>query len=68
MRIENWQGHDIRFVEVKGEWYAILKDICDALDLRTDGVVQRLDSDMMSRVKVEVSETLKDFRDAWTEF
>ena len=56
MRIENWQGHDIRFVEVKGEWYAILKDICDALDLRTDGVVQRLDSDMMTRVKVEVSD------------
>ena len=56
MRIENWQGHDIRFVEVSGEWYAILKDICDALDLRTDGVVQRLDSDMMARVKVEVSD------------
>lgn len=56
MRIENWQGHDIRFVEVSGEWYAILKDICDALDLRTDGVVQRLDSDMMTRVKVEVSD------------
>lgn len=56
MRIENWQGHDIRFIEVSGEWYAILKDICDALDLRTDGVVQRLDSDMMTRVKVEVSD------------
>ena len=56
MRIENWHGHDIRFVEVGGEWYAILKDICDALDLRTDGVAQRLDSDMMTRVKVEVSD------------
>lgn len=56
MRIENWQGHDIRFVEVKGEWYAILKDICDALDLRTDGVVKRLDSDMMTRVKIETSD------------
>lgn len=56
MRIENWRGHDIRFVEVSGEWYAILKDICDALDLRTDGVVQRLDSDMMTRVKIETSD------------
>jgi len=56
MRIENWQGHEIRFVEVRGEWYAILKDICDALDLRTDGVVQRLDPDMMTRVKIEVSD------------
>lgn len=56
MRIENWQGHDIRFVEVKGEWYAVLKDICDALDLRTDKVASRLDPDMMQRVKIEVSD------------
>lgn len=56
MRIENWQGHDIRFVEVSGEWYAVLKDICDALDLRTDKVASRLDPDMMQRVKIEVSD------------
>lgn len=53
MRVENWCGHDIRFVEVNGEWWAILKDICDALSLRTDGVAQRLDPDMMMRVQVE---------------
>ena len=34
MRVENWCGYDIRFVEVNGEWYAILKDICDALGLK----------------------------------
>lgn len=55
MRVENWCGYDIRFVEVKGEWYAILKDICDALDLRTDKVANRLDSSMLERVLVEVS-------------
>jgi len=55
MRTENWQGQEIRFVEVDGEWYAILKDICDALDLRTDKVASRLDSDMVKRVVVEVS-------------
>lgn len=26
--IERWCGHGIRFVELKGEWYAVLKDIC----------------------------------------
>ena len=26
MRVEIWCGYDIRFVEVNGEWYAILKD------------------------------------------
>ena len=54
MRTESWCGHDIRFVEVNGEWYAILKDICDALDLRTDKVASRLDPDMLERVRVEV--------------
>ena len=53
MRTENWCGYDIRFVEVNGEWYAILKDICDALGLRTDKVANRLDSSMLERVSVE---------------
>ena len=54
MRIESWCGHDIRFVEHNGEWWAILKDICDALDLQVGKVSQRLDSDMQMRVPVEV--------------
>lgn len=56
MRVENWCGHDIRFVDVNGEWYAILKDICDALNLRSKDVSQRLDPNMMERVIVESSE------------
>lgn len=55
MRVETWCGYDIRFVEVNGEWYAILKDMCDALGLRTDGVAQRLDPSMLIRTRVEVS-------------
>lgn len=53
MRVENWNGYDIRFVEINGEWYAILKDICDALRLRTAAIAQRLDADMLERVLVE---------------
>ena len=56
MKIENWCGHDIRFVEINGEWWAILKDICDALDLKTFKVSQRLDPSMMERVSIEVSD------------
>lgn len=55
LKIENWCGHDIRFIEINGEWWAILKDICDALKLRTDGISQRLSPDMLERVKVEIS-------------
>lgn len=55
IRTENWCGYDIRFVEINGEWWAILKDICDALRLRTDGVAQRLDRYMLERVPVEIT-------------
>lgn len=54
MRTETWCGHNIRFVEQNGEWWAILKDICDALDLQVGKVSQRLDPDMQMRVPVEV--------------
>ena len=47
MRTENWYGHDIRFIEINGEWYAILKDICDALKLRTDKIASRLYPEML---------------------
>lgn len=58
MRVENWNGYDIRFVEKDGEWYAILKDICDALGLRSSDVSQRLDSDMMIKIKVDSKSTV----------
>ena len=53
IRTENWQGYNIRFVEQDGEWWAILKDICDALRLRTKDVSQRLDPELMIRVKID---------------
>ena len=58
MRTESWCGYEIRFVKVNGEWYAILKDICDALNLRTDKVASRLDPDMLERVRVDVCDHL----------
>lgn len=54
-RVENWNGYDIRFLEYNGEWWAVLKDICDALDLKTFKVAQRLDPNMMERVAIDVS-------------
>lgn len=48
MKVENWSGHEIRFIEVKGEWWAVLKDVCDALGLKTKYVVDRLDDEVVS--------------------
>lgn len=56
MRTENWCGYDIRFIEINGEWYAILKDICDALKLRTDKIASRLSPSMLERVLVDTSD------------
>ena len=55
MRTENWCGYDIRFVEINGEWWAILKDICDALKLKTKYISQRLHPEMIERVLVKAS-------------
>lgn len=54
MKTEFWCGYKIRFIEQNGEWWAILKDICDALDLQVAKVAQRLDPDMLIRVPVDV--------------
>ena len=62
-RVENWCGYDIRFIEINGEWWAILKDICDALNLRTAKIAERLTPNMLERVKVDVSDVpSKDLR------
>lgn len=58
IRVENWCGYDIRFVNIKGNWYAVLKDLCDALKLRTAAINQRLDSDMLEKVVIPVSEVI----------
>ena len=49
MKIENWNGHQIRFIEIKGEWFAVLKDVCDALGLRSKKTVERLEDEVLKR-------------------
>jgi prophage antirepressor-like protein len=53
-RTENWRGHSIRFVEIDGNWWAVLKDICDALNLSTWGIAQRLETNMLEKVPIDV--------------
>ena len=48
MKTENWNGHEIRFVEVNGEWWAVLKDIADALGLNAKFIKQRLGDEVVS--------------------
>ena len=55
MKSEKWNGYDIRFVEIKGEWWAVLKDVCDALTLKTKYIVERLDDEVVSTDHVKDS-------------
>lgn len=50
----DWSGYNIRFVKYDDEWMAVLKDITDALGLRTAKLRERLHPNMMERVKIEV--------------
>lgn len=52
-RTENWRGYNIRFVEIDGNWWAVLKDICDALNLSTWKVAQRLEPNMLEKMSIE---------------
>lgn len=55
IRVENWCGYDIRFINVRGSWYAVLKDLCDALNLKTKHITERLDPDMLEKVAIPAS-------------
>ncbi len=48
IKVENWNGYKIRFVEVTGEWWAVLKDITDALSLRPKHIKERLPDEVVS--------------------
>ena len=46
IKVEEWLGNEIRFVEVNNEWWAIAKDVAKALDIKNV-------SDFTSRLDVE---------------
>lgn len=55
MKVENWKGHQIRFIAKDGKWWAVLKDVCDALELKTWKVKQRLEKDLLSKYTLETN-------------
>jgi prophage antirepressor-like protein len=49
IKTELWSNHEIRFIEKDGEWWAVLKDVTDALELGTREVNRRLSDDVLSK-------------------
>ncbi|KRM45263.1 Bro-N domain-containing protein [Lentilactobacillus parafarraginis] len=68
MKIENWNDHEIRFVEVEGEWWAVLSDIAQALSLDTRKLNQRLDDDVLSKYPILDSLNRKQLTSVVSEF
>ena len=48
-KLEQWNGHGIRFVEHDGEWWAVLADIAKALELEQRFIKRRLEDDVFSK-------------------
>jgi prophage antirepressor-like protein len=53
MRIETWNGHVIRFVERNSEWWAVLADVAEALDLDTFHIRERLTPEFVEVCRVK---------------
>ena len=55
IKTESWCGYDIRFVEVDGEWWAILNDICEALSSYNTNYLTStiLGDDLVKKVNVD---------------
>ncbi|MCG8401356.1 MAG: phage repressor protein [Firmicutes bacterium] len=53
MKTENWNGHEIRFIEkYPGEWWAVLADIAKALGLTAKRVNERLLDGVVSKYPI----------------
>lgn len=56
MRVEKWCGHDVRFVEIDGEWWAVIDDIYKALGdfiSPPSYTVTRIGDELTKKVKVD---------------
>lgn len=56
IKVENWNGYEIRFVEKEpNEWWAVLKDIAEAMELTAKGVKQRLPKEVISNYPLQTT-------------
>ena len=61
VKTEEWNGHQIRFIQMGNEWWALLKDVCRPLGLRTFKVSQQIPKEYLKKVLIETS-MLKEYK------
>lgn len=60
MKIEEWNGFDIRFVERDGEWWAVGKDVATALGYKHTAHMFRMIEDEHKEVhKVDTTSEIR---------
>lgn len=59
---DNEQLYIIRFVKIDGEWWAVLQDVCNALNLKTFDVSRRINTQFLLKRNIP-----KDRDDVWVE-
>lgn len=55
IKVEEWNGYDIRFVLHEGEWWAVMIDLAAALGLRADNIRTTLEDDYYTIVPISDS-------------
>lgn len=59
-KTEMWSGHSIRFVMNNGEWWAVAKDVAEALGYRmASDMTRNIDSEEQSTHKVSTSNSFR---------
>lgn len=61
VKTEEWNSHQIRFIQMGNEWWALLKDVCRPLGLRTFKVSQQIPKEYLNKVLIETS-MLKEYK------
>ena len=51
-QVENWHGHDIRFVEKDDEWWAVVDEVCDALYIYNRKVLDSVERNLLLNVPI----------------
>ena len=55
IKTQNWCGYNVRFAKYCGTWYAVLKDVCDALNLHTYNISYVINANDLRRIPVPSS-------------
>jgi len=63
MKVENWNGHEIRFVEKEpSEWWAVLADVTEALGInQASPIRRRLPKDVISNHPLKTKGGMQNF-------